>query len=237
MTNVSPRFGRYTSLPDYFCPRMETITVAGERLLLNPDRAIYWPARQTLLLADLHLGKGAHFRRAGIAVPRLVSDVNFARLAGLIGEFSPARVLLLGDLFHSDHNHVWGHFCDFTAQHEGISFELVPGNHDILPPHCYGEARLVSHPLVITDGPFSFSHHPLEESARVPGHYNVCGHVHPCVKLLDRSGRGMKLPAFYFGAAEAILPAFGEFTGCAEVKVRPGDRVFVLAEDAVLAVA
>ena len=216
---------------------MEKVIVAGETLLLHPDRAAYWTARRTLLLADLHLGKGAHFRRAGIAVPPLVSDVNFARLRGLIECFAPERVLLLGDLFHSDHNHVWQSFCAFTASLPGISFELVPGNHDVLPTHCYVEARLLYHPEIISEGPFSFSHHPLPEGKRLPDRYNLCGHVHPCVKLLDRSGRGMKLPSFYFGEHEGILPAFGEFTGCAEVKVRPGDRVFVLAEDNVLAVA
>ncbi len=215
---------------------METVTIAGETLKLHPDRAVYWPARRMLLLADLHLGKGAHFRRAGIAVPRLVSDVNFARLRGLIEEVAPERILLLGDLFHSDHNHVWDSFCAFTAAFPDLSFELVPGNHDILPPTAYVEARLLVHPIVITVGPFSLSHHPLRENQRIPGKYNLCGHVHPCVRLVDRTGSGMKLPSFYFGEHEGILPAFGEFTGCAEVKVRAGDRVFVLAEQTVLAV-
>ena len=216
---------------------MQTATIAGERLLLHPDRAAYWPSRRILLLADLHLGKGAHFRRAGIAVPRLVSDVNFARLQGLIEEFDPVRILLLGDLFHSDHNHVWGAFCDFTASHPNISFELVPGNHDILPPHCYEEARLLMHAEIISIGPFSLSHHPLKEEQRLADKYNLCGHVHPCVKLVDRAGSGMKLPCFFFGQREGILPAYGEFTGCAQVKARAGDQVYVLADDAVLAVA
>ena len=215
---------------------MQEAMVAGERLQLHPDRAVYWPAQRILLLADLHLGKGAHFRRAGIAVPRLVCNVNLARLRGLIEEFKPARVLLLGDLFHSDHNHVWGAFCDFTASFPELSFELVPGNHDILPPTCYEEARLVMHEEIVPLGPFSLSHHPLREEQRLPGKYNLCGHVHPCVKLVDRSS-AIKLPCFFFGQQEGILPAFGEFTGCGEVKARYGDRVYVLAEDTVLSVA
>ncbi|CAH0999156.1 hypothetical protein LEM8419_00453 [Neolewinella maritima] len=215
---------------------MQSVTIAGEQLLLHPDRAVYWPARRVLFVADLHLGKGAHFRRAGIAVPQLVSDVNFARLGGLIEEFQPARVLLLGDLFHSDYNHVWGAFCAFTASFTDLTFELVPGNHDILPPTCYEEASLVMHEEIIRLGPFSLSHHPLREEQRLSGQYNLCGHIHPCVRLVDRTGGGMKLPCFFFGQQEGILPAFGEFTGCAEVKARYGDQVFVLAEDAVLAV-
>jgi DNA ligase-associated metallophosphoesterase len=216
---------------------MEEVIIRGERLRLHPDRAVFWPERGVLFLADLHLGKGQHFRRAGIAVPRSVSDANFGRLQLLIDEFSPRRILLLGDLFHSDHNHVWASFCTFTAGHPDISFELVPGNHDILPEPCYAEARLKVHEEIIALGPFSLSHHPLRVEQRIPGQYNLCGHVHPCVRLRDRAGNGMKLPCFFFGESEGILPAFGEFTGCAEVKARAGDRVFVLAESSVLAVA
>ena len=45
---------------------------AGEPLVLLGARALYWPARQALLLADLHLGKADVFRRAGIALPAAV---------------------------------------------------------------------------------------------------------------------------------------------------------------------
>ena len=33
------------------------------------DRAMHWPARQRLLIADLHLGKADVFRQAGIGLP------------------------------------------------------------------------------------------------------------------------------------------------------------------------
>ena len=42
---------------------------AGESLVLLGERALYWPTRQALLIADLHLGKADVFRRAGIALP------------------------------------------------------------------------------------------------------------------------------------------------------------------------
>jgi hypothetical protein len=38
--------------------------VAGEKLGLFAERAIYWPARSTLLVADPHFGKAATFRRS-----------------------------------------------------------------------------------------------------------------------------------------------------------------------------
>ncbi|MEO0732335.1 MAG: ligase-associated DNA damage response endonuclease PdeM [Bacteroidota bacterium] len=215
---------------------MESIVFRGQHLDLHPERAIYWREQQALLLADLHLGKGAHFRKAGIAVPAAVSDGNFRRLRTLLATFEPVRVLLLGDLFHSDYNHVWEMFADFLEDYPAVSFELIPGNHDILPAAVYARSRLVRQPLVLTVGPFSLSHHPLTEAQLPAGTYNLHGHVHPGVRLVDRAGSGLKLPAFHFGENAGILPAFGEFTGCVEVPVRVGDRVFVLLEGTVVGV-
>jgi uncharacterized protein len=41
------------------------LLLAGEPVTLAGARALYWPARQALLIADLHLGKADVFRRAG----------------------------------------------------------------------------------------------------------------------------------------------------------------------------
>jgi len=216
---------------------MEKTTIHGHELHLHPYKAIYWPKQRALLLSDLHLGKGAHFRKAGIPVPRGVTDDNFARLRALIDLFQPTRILLLGDLFHSDRNHVWSTFCAFTHEFPNLDFELVPGNHDIMPPAAYTEARLIMRPeIYVVDG-LALSHHPLEENQRPAETYNIYGHIHPCVRLHDGAGNGMKLPAFFFGKHGGILPAFGAFTGCAEVKARAGDKVFVLGEGEVFAVS
>jgi DNA ligase-associated metallophosphoesterase len=215
---------------------MDKTTSYGQEFYLHPHKAIYWKEQEALLLSDLHLGKGAHFRKAGLPVPMAVTDDNFGRLRELIACFQPKRMLLLGDLFHSDHNHVWRTFCDFTHEFPGLSFELVPGNHDILPAAAYAEARLVMRPEIYVVGPLALSHHPLTADQLPPETYNIYGHLHPCVRLADAAGNGMKLPAFFFGPTAGILPAFGAFTGCAEVKARIGDRVFVLGEGAVFAV-
>jgi DNA ligase-associated metallophosphoesterase len=216
---------------------MEKLSLQGHELYLHPLRAIWWPAQSALLLSDLHLGKGAHFRKAGIPVPIGVTDQNFANLKELVDTFRPKRMLLLGDLFHSDHNHVWNTFRDFTHEHSDVSFELIPGNHDILPAAAYAETRLVLRPeTYVVDG-LALSHHPLTEAQRPAGTYNIYGHIHPGVRLVDAAGNGLKLPAFFFGKYGGILPAFGTFTGCVEVKARAGDRVFVLAEGIVMKVS
>ncbi len=60
------------------------ISFAGERLVLLPDRAIYWEKRATLLVADVHLGKGAAFRAMGVPVPAGNSAKDLKRLSALL---------------------------------------------------------------------------------------------------------------------------------------------------------
>lgn len=209
--------------------------IFGETFLLHPFRAMYWQREKMLLLSDLHLGKVAHFRNHGIPVPQASSDANWDKLISLLLDFQPERVLFLGDLFHSDFNVEWDDFCHLTAQFSNISFELVPGNHDILFAGHYEEARLVLHPPTLEMAPFLFSHIPLETISG--DRYNLAGHIHPSVCLRGYGRQTMRLPCFYFADNQGILPAFGAFTGTADVEVKNGDRVFVIASDEVLALA
>ncbi len=213
---------------------MLQIDLHNQHLVLHPLKAAYWQEAHMLLLADLHLGKASHFRREGIPVPSSVSQQNWDKLLSLLMDFSPRRVLFLGDLFHSEYNAEWEDFCDLLRQFSGVQFELVPGNHDILPVKAYERAGLLIREEAYVEGPFLFTHHPLEEAS--PAGYNLAGHVHPGVFLRGRGRQGKKVPCFFFGEYGGILPAFGAFTGSAILLARNGDRVFVVAGEEVLEV-
>jgi DNA ligase-associated metallophosphoesterase len=212
------------------CPAV----VAGERLWLHPFRAAYWESERTLLIADLHLGKALHFRREGIPVPSSVSHENWDRLIGLLLDFKPHRVLLLGDLFHSDYNQEWEDFRQMVDQFSAVEFELILGNHDALPNELYQQANLKLRPEPFEQGPFLFSHHPMEELPE--GKYNIAGHIHPCVFLQGNGRLRERLPCFYFGKDKGILPAFGAFTGMAKVTPKKADQVYVIAGEVVVGV-
>ncbi len=213
---------------------MQSILLHGDRFLLHPFRAMLWERTATLLLADLHLGKARHFRRAGIPVPQGVADATWDRLLSLLVDLQPRRVLFLGDLFHSDYNREWEELGDLTAQFDFIRFELVRGNHDILPGADYERVGIRLHRAELPEGPFVFSHHPLTE---VPaGYYNLAGHVHPAVRLRGRARQRTRLPCFYFGREQALLPAFGQFTGTQVIAPREGDQVYVIVEEEVVRV-
>lgn len=208
------------------------VNIFGEPFQLHPFRAMYWGREKALLISDLHLGKVAHFRKAGIPVPSTVSDHNWDRLLSLLIDWQPERVIFLGDLFHSNLNTEWADFCKMTGQFAHVKFELVPGNHDILHKKHYMEARLYLHKSELLIDPFILSHHPLHH---IPdNYYNLCGHLHPSVRLKGSGRQRLKLPCFYFTQNQGIMPAFGAFTGTAEVQPRNGDRVFIIAQDRVV---
>ncbi len=211
-----------------------TAVVAGEKLLLHPFRAAYWEKEELLLLADLHLGKAAHFRKEGLPVPQAVSDTNWDRLISLLLDFRPQRVVFLGDLFHSDYNADWEELVDLMRQFSTIQFELVVGNHDILDPRHYEQSALLLQGTALQMSPFLFTHEPtLAEQSDL---YNVAGHIHPCVRMRGRGRQRLRLPCFYFGEKGGILPAFGAFTGMGEVGVTSRDQVFVIVENEVMKV-
>jgi len=206
------------------------IEVQGCRWQLLAERAIYWPEKKSLWLADPHFGKVSHFRKAGIAVPPAAAASNFDKLQALLQRLLPAEVVILGDLFHSDYNSEWATLTALLAQHPAIHFHLVMGNHDVLPPSHYQNFEI--HRLGMMYPPFYLSHHPQVHASL----YNVAGHIHPGVHLRGEGRQSLRLPAFVLGGQGAILPAFGEFTGLHAIKPKKEDRIFVVAQRQIMAV-
>ncbi|MBC7923297.1 MAG: ligase-associated DNA damage response endonuclease PdeM [Ferruginibacter sp.] len=206
------------------------IDFRGQRLVLLPQKAIFWEDTGSLLLSDLHLGKVSHFRKAGIAVPGAVIHRDYEVLDALLNTWAVRQLVILGDLFHSVVNAEWGLFSDWLDRHPRLSCGLVKGNHDVLPDERYRLQRIQVFGEVLRVPPFVFSHVPL---AGVDEGYNLSGHLHPAVKLRGEGGQQLTLPCFYFGPARGLLPAFGHFTGRAVIRPERESRVFVVAENRV----
>lgn len=204
--------------------------VAGEILSLHYEKAIYWKRMRTLILADVHIGKTAHFRKAGIAVPPGLADRNLSRMDTLIGVFEPERILVLGDLFHSGKNVEWDIFISWRKKYKQCSFELVPGNHDTQAREAASTLGLVLLQETYSISPFLFTHKPVSPEDKVEYIYNLSGHIHPAVRLQGPARQSLHLPCFVFQKTIGILPAFGEFTGRHMMDIRPTDSVFAIAE-------
>lgn len=210
-----------------------TITLLGEALQLLPQKAMFWPKRKTLFIADTHFGKITHFRKAGIALPDTAAFENFRRLRYLLNTTKPAQVYFLGDLFHSELNTEWFGFKELLNQFPHIQFHLIEGNHDILDESSYAKANFTVHNTPVLLGNFLLSHEPLEKD--IPeGVVNFCGHLHPGVRLVGSARQTMRLPCFYLSKRQLIFPAFGEFTGLYLVKPKKEDAIYVCSGAEVL---
>jgi DNA ligase-associated metallophosphoesterase len=204
------------------------ISIRDHTMFLLPEKALFLPEQNLLVIADLHIGKVTHFRKAGIPVPREAHISNLSRLSKLMFRIRPARVLFLGDLFHSDHNREWKSLSDWMAQFPHVSFELTVGNHDILPAIYYADAGVRLHPTGLLAGPFLFTHEP--GSSPVDGQYIIAGHLHPGVRLTGKGKQSLRLPCFWQGSWQMVLPAFGAFTGLATITPSPDDRIYAVTD-------
>lgn len=204
----------------------------GQRLLLLPQKAIYWQDTHALLLSDLHLGKVSHFRKAGLAVPGTAALDNYRILDSLLHTFEVRTLIIIGDLFHSDFNLEWSLFSEWLHQYPALKCLLVKGNHDILPDVLYQNRNMEVYPEILTHSPFVFSHIPLTVPSK--SGYNLSGHVHPAIKLHGPGGQQLTLPCFYFGKIQGLLPAFGTFTGKSIIRPEKESRIFVVTPESVI---
>src|ERR1700748_695420 len=175
-----------------------SFNLLNQDLLLLPQRAIYWQQEKALIVADVHLGKVGHFRKAGIAVPRDMEQSELAVLSDLIFEHKPEKLIFLGDFFHSDINSDWDWFILWRSQFSGLEIILVRGNHDIIDDSYYHQLniQLYDHLLI---GPFLMLHEPLttDDLQQAEG-YVFCGHIHPGVRLTGRGRQNITLSCFAF---------------------------------------
>lgn len=209
------------------------VEVLSEAVELLPQKALFLKRWKVLLIADLHFGKINHFRKSGIPVPARANDKNSETLISLLQQTKPERVIFLGDLFHSHYNEEWEVVGQIRKHFSACQFELVLGNHDILSAVQYERHQVKVTLNQLQLGRFLLTHEPLTE---VPeGCYNLCGHIHPAVQLRGSGRQSVTLPCFYFGSHQAILPAFGSFTGMARIVPRKEDRIFVIADNKLIA--
>lgn len=206
----------------------QSISINNQNFKLHPSGAVYWVERKWLLIADVHFGKIAHFRKNGAAIPTAATNENFDRLSRLLNSFETDRICFLGDLFHSSFNNEW---IPFKAWVEETDSEilLISGNHDIIDPSRYEQLGVRVLPSLIIDD-FLLTHHPTDSQ----GHFNFSGHVHPAVRLMGAGRQHLKLACFYKTSNQMILPAFGTFTGKHTLRPSASDQIFAIVDGEVL---
>jgi DNA ligase-associated metallophosphoesterase len=205
---------------------LSTLQINGNQLHLLPEKAIYWVEESALILSDVHLGKSGHFRKNGIAIPAMANQNNHWRMVEVIEKTNPKTLVFLGDLSHSEENSEWDDFVDFMMQFPEMRKILVKGNHDIL-----SEKRYLDCGIEVVDSwrknGLRWEHEHIDDG---DDDYQISGHIHPGIRLKGGAKQSLVLPCFYFSKKNAIIPAFGEFTGLAILKPKREDRIWVIAD-------
>ena len=210
-----------------------TIEAGGERVELWPQRAVWWPAARTLIVADLHLGKEHTYASVGIGIPGTVLDETLDRLAWCVRESGARRVIVAGDLLHARAGitpSLVERVGRWRASIDGVEVVVVPGNHD----RSIGEVAAAWSLRVFEgehrEGPFRFVHDPDEGCEGV---FTWAGHLHPAARI--GAGRDtVKLACFCVAERSAVLPAFTLFSGKTTPARRLGDEAWVIAGDRVV---
>lgn len=188
---------------------MHCFDFAGHQLCLMADRALFWPARRALLVADLHLEKASWFASSGQMLPPYDSQATLMRLTALADLTDAREIWALGDSFHDAVGPARLPAQAKTALDTlaaGRRIIWIAGNHDAaaaLPGERCEEVEV--------DG-LVLRHEARADEARP----ELSGHFHPKVRIAT-AARTLSRPCAVTGSSRIILPAFGALTGGLDV--------------------
>lgn len=195
--------------------RLEFTTAAGP-IVFDARKGAFLPECETLLVADLHFEKGSYLQAIGGApLPTYDTPDTLARLGTLVDIFRPRHVAALGDSFHDVLAGDRLSADDLTAMNDlvrGVErFTWILGNHDPdIPSRLIGDRE--DH---MECGAFLLTHHPTTPLQE--GGVNVCGHLHPKVRIPTRRS-SVPAPCWAVSRDRIIMPSFGTYTGGLDVR-------------------
>ena len=186
---------------------MVPFSFAGETFEATASGALYWPAQDALLVADLHLEKASWFARLGQFLPPYDSHATLSAVAAEVERSGARRLYCLGDSFHD----AFG--CDrlpqsarelLTELTNRLDWTWIVGNHDPgFADHCGG---------VIVDEVQIARIVLRHEAVPAESRPEISGHFHPKLRVSVK-GRQVSRRCFVVSPAKIIMPAFGSLTG------------------------
>jgi DNA ligase-associated metallophosphoesterase len=227
---------------------MVPLSFGGQHFLASPSGALFWPAEQALLVADLHLEKASWFARLGQFLPPYDSQATLSELADEIAGCGAERLYCLGDSFHD----IFG--CDrlpaparelLQLLTSRLDWVWIIGNHDpMMGLHRPGDGAAPSFTDLcggrlageIEAGGITLRHEAIASDPRP----EISGHFHPKLRL-HLKGRNVSRRCFIAGTTKLILPAYGSLTGGLDAhhpeiarKTGPGAAALVPVADRLL---
>ena len=184
---------------------------AGHRFVPQPCGALFWPARNMLLLADLHLEKASFYGVHGQFLPPYDSVDTLGCLIDAVAATGAQCVACLGDSFHdaAGVDRLAAPVRDTLRRlTRDLDWLWVTGNHDDAAAGALG-GRVVAAAAVAG---VMLRH----EAIRGDPAFEISGHFHPKLRLTLR-GRRVVRRCFALTPTKLVLPAYGVLTGGLDV--------------------
>jgi metallophosphoesterase superfamily enzyme len=177
----------------------------SDDVILDSRRAVLLPRQETLVLADLFLGLGAGRRKRPDPVPNGQHHEIWERLLGLLEDYQPRRVVLLGDIKPNQ-----GHLEDEEGEElRGLFYKLQAHGREVVqvvghPERAWGpslENTVMHHRRI-----FVYPRHDP------PNGFWINGGLHPLFALpiweADGSQQWIRYPAFLYTGFALVMPSF-----------------------------
>jgi DNA ligase-associated metallophosphoesterase len=185
----------------------QPVAICGKAFRAHMSGALYWPAEEALIVADLHLEKGSHFASRGQMLPPYDTRETLRKLAEVIDAYDAATIIALGDSLHDPEALTRMDASDretLRILQEDREWIWITGNHD-------GDTAAVLGGIVrdelCVEG-LTLRHEP-GSGART---HEIAGHLHPAARLV-MNGTAIRRPCFVGNGLRLVMPAFGAFTG------------------------
>ena len=211
------------------------IEFAGQAMELHHSGALFWHNQNMLVVGDLHLEKASSYHQSGQFLPPYDTSETLRNLDLTMTLFMPARLMLLGDVFHD--GGAWQRMAASDRDWlltllDGIETIWVEGNHDehfVPPGHISQKSCKI--------GGINFRH-VMDMTGQVP---EISAHYHP-VAMIRHRGMRVRRACFVCSPERLLMPAFGALTGGLDVSdavLAPlrglGTQIYLLGKDAVFA--
>ena len=200
--------------------------LVADQIILDGRLALFHRTERWLAVADLHFGYELSQRAAGRLVPMWGMATIAERLAELVNQYEPSRLIILGDLVHDKTaaRDAAKLLRGFAEQSDVI---VVAGNHD---RQLRGHVEMRD--SLETD---QFHFHHGHCATDVMDRIQIIGHHHPAAVITDGAGLRLKCPAFVQEESCWIMPAFSPWASGTRWEAGETSRLWLCTAERVFA--
>jgi len=193
--------------PAGFLPEISAsrVLLSGKSLVADTTGALYWPAENLLIVADLQLSNCSYLEGQDVLLPPYDTASSFEKLEEALDRYDPARVLALGNSFAGlESNGLGYHQRDWLQDMmEGRDWYWVTGNDSCALPEGIGGTAV---PQLVLSG-IKFR----AEAVRAPVANEIAGGLHP-VAQVSQYGHLIRGRCFVANGMRLIMPAMGNYS-------------------------